>query len=60
MLQADCAVPLGVHADVEPVAGADDASYAYRLYALLGDRKTSRAGFDLDRICAEIGEELSE
>ena len=60
MLQADCAVPLGVHADVEPVAGADDASYAYRLSALLGDRKTSRAGFDLDRICAEIGEELSE
>lgn len=58
LLQADCSVPLGVHADVEPAKG--DASYRYRLSALLGDRKTSRAGYDLDRICAEIGEELTE
>lgn len=58
LLQADCSVPLGVHADVEPAKG--DASYRYRLSALLGDRRTSRAGYDLDRICAEIGEELTE
>lgn len=59
LLQADCSVPLGVHAEVEP-AEREGQTYRYRLSALLGNRKTSRAGFDLDRICAEIGEELTE
>ena len=60
LLQSDCSVPLGVHADVERTDGPAGPVYTYRLSALLGDRKTSRTGQDLDCICDEIREELTE
>ncbi|MBQ5480453.1 MAG: hypothetical protein IIT67_03305, partial [Clostridia bacterium] len=60
LLQADCSVPLGVHADVERTDGPAGPVYTYRLSALLGDRKTFRTGQDLDCICDAIREELTE
>lgn len=50
-MQADCSVPLGVHCAVQP----DDS---LRLSALYQNKKTTRNGMDLDKLCDEILQEL--
>lgn len=58
LLQADCSVPVGVHAEAELTGQDAEPAYLYHLSAMLRDRRVSRSGTDLQALCEEIRKEL--